>query len=683
MTRSAAGRRWFVALVVAAGTLLAPPGAPRTEAASDSLLVTASATYTVQPSAQRVRVAVDFSATNLEPPSSTVITYYRSVRFPVQEEAARVRATSAGHALRTTVSNQAGLRLVEVFFGFPLYYQQSATFRVEYDLQGGAPRSDSSVRVGAAFVAFYAWTFSDEDAVRIVFPEGFAPAISGSAMEETFEDGRPVLRASGITAAARWFVFLTAGRDSALRREELDVTVRGQPETVSVGAWPEDERWLDLVGDVLTRGLPKLGDLVGVDWSVRGTLDVQEVYAPLLEGYAGIYVSKEEKIHISEALDELVILHEASHAWFNERLFKERWINEGLADETASRVLRDLGGASADPDPVDRESDTAFALLDWGAPRPIRDDEKARAAELWGYNAAWSLVRELYALAGEDGMREVIQASANDEIAYTGVGTPEKVTGADDWRRLLDLLEERAGISASDLFLEWVVPDTAEMDALTEARAAARDAYLELGEAAAGWSSPYAVRQPLSAWDFVRAESMITEARRVIDERDTLARRAVALELSMPEGLELAYEGAQKDFAGAGTIADQEDAALGRLEEATRTLAEPRDTLVQLGLAFEPEPQLRLSAARDAFEADQMAQAGADAEEAVAALVAARERGGQRVIAGGAGAGTLVGGGVAIFIIRRRRRGGGGTGPVAPNGPEVAAATLSGEEGSV
>ena len=59
-----------------------------------------------------------------------------------------------------------------------------------------------------------------------------------------------------------------------------------------------------------------------------------EVHTPLLEGYAGIFFEGENRIEISEDLDDLTIIHEASHAWFNGDLFVGRWINEGFADST-------------------------------------------------------------------------------------------------------------------------------------------------------------------------------------------------------------------------------------------------------------------------------------------------------------------------------------------------------------
>ena len=91
---------------------------------------------------------------------------------------------------------------------------------------------------------------------------------------------------------------------------------------------------------ILSDSVPDLVGRIGLPWPVDGPLNVLEVHTPLLEGYAGFYDPKSDEITISENLDDLTIVHEASHAWFNSRLFTDRWINEGLAEEYASRCSR-------------------------------------------------------------------------------------------------------------------------------------------------------------------------------------------------------------------------------------------------------------------------------------------------------------------------------------------------------
>lgn len=658
-------------LALALAALVAPTAVPTAQAA-DQLLLEANATYTVQPAQHRVHVAVDVRATSLRPATTNFIYYYASAIFGLQAEATSVRASRAGLALRTKVSTKADFKVLEVFFGFPLYFERSTSFRFEYELPGGAPRSSSGIRVGAAFVSFYAWTFGDTDSVRMVIPKGFEPAVSGSDMKLTDEGGKPVLSATGIDPADQWYVAVTADREAGLERTELTVVVHGSPESVSVGAWPEDKRWSSEVTSLLADGLPRLGDLIGLDWPLKGTLDISEVYTPLLEGYAGFYLTGQDKILISEDLEDLVILHESSHAWFNDRLFRERWISEGLANEYASRVALALTGEHFDPAAVDRASKAAIALRSWGPPTALLNDDAVLAREHYGYDASWTAMRELVRRAGEANMRRVFEAAANDEIAYVGDGSPEKVPAHDDWRRLLDLVDERGGIDAADLFREWVLP--ASTDTVLDARAEARDAYEHLGQVADGWSPPYAVREPLSNWDFVRAETRIAEAGRVLERRDDLERRAGTLDLTLPNALEKAYEGAQQGFGGTVAIADEEAGTLDRLEEATRTVEAPRDVFAELGLAGDPDPQVALDAALAAFQGDQMAISRGDAGAAIAAVSAAPERGRQRAAAGGAGILLIVIGGASLVIVRRRRRGHRHGSGLAP------AATLASEE---
>ncbi|MCP3910813.1 MAG: hypothetical protein GY745_18820 [Actinomycetia bacterium] len=56
-----------------------------------------------------------------------------------------------------------------------------------------------------------------------------------------------------------------------------------------------------------------------------------------------------------DEVDEQLTLHELSHVWFNDSLFDQRWITEGLADEVAY-----LG--DSDPEDLDVQSDWRLFL---------------------------------------------------------------------------------------------------------------------------------------------------------------------------------------------------------------------------------------------------------------------------------------------------------------------------------
>ena len=100
---------------------------------------------------------------------------------------------------------------------------------------------------------------------------------------------------------------------------------------------------------ILGEGIPELTARIGLPWPVDGPLSVLEIHTPLLEGYAGFYNPQTDEITISEDLDDVTIIHEASHAWFNRDLFDARWITEGLAETYAAQVVDALGRRRAGP----------------------------------------------------------------------------------------------------------------------------------------------------------------------------------------------------------------------------------------------------------------------------------------------------------------------------------------------
>ena len=301
--------------------------------------------------------------------------------------------------------------------------------------------------------------------------------------------GVTTIAATDITDVTDWYTIVVADRADALTEDRLDLP---DGEHLVIRAWPEDEEWRTRVRDLLEVGLPVLTSKVGLDWPVEGDLHVSEVHTPLLEGSAGFFYTEEDRIEISEDLDELTIMHEASHAWFNDRLFVGRWIGEGLADEYASRVLDEVSNGGLAPELVSRLSPGAIALNDWGPPGRIDDDETSDR-EAYAYEASWAVVRALMEEIGEDGMRKVVAAAHAHRATYLGAGEPETIGYANDWRRFLDLLEEDGGAPhATDLFRIAVVSDAEKP--LLEERSEARRAYANLVEAGDGWLPGYAVR---------------------------------------------------------------------------------------------------------------------------------------------------------------------------------------------
>ena len=641
-----------MAAIVAVAGVLAPWRAPVVSAASGGLVLTTATTYTIVPARALVRVVMDVTARNDKPNTTAngILTryYYESARFAVQSEARNVRATSGGTRLVATTKAEDGFRILEVRFPKDLFFRQTTKLRITFDLPGGAPRSASEIRVGRAFATFTAWAFGDGGSVRIIVPTGFSVETSGSDVSRSTSNGATVLRAAAIQDITEWYVVVVADRKSGLLGERLPLA----GEAVVVRGWPEDPEWRRQVADLLTSGLPKLIADTGLDWPVEGDLEVFEVHTPLLEGYAGVFVQGENRIEISEDLDELTILHEASHAWFNGTLFTGRWINEGFADTYAARALDALEIGGWEPNDVDPGDAAAVPLATWRHPGRI-DDKETDAREQYGYEASWTVVRSLLAEIGEGPMRQVLAAARARTIPYTGAGTPEPLAGPADWRRLLDLLEEAGGSrTAEATFRRWVLTE-ADAAPLAE-RAAARAAYAELKRAARDWTAPFSVREPMSAWRFPTARSRIAEATAILRDRDTIADLATQLEVAPPGTLRTSYETARTGLGDTAALAAAHLSAARALVAADAAVDAPRDLIVSLGL-LGSAPEADLAAALAAFSGG-----AGDAETravAVSAILAgAAEIGRGRLTAGVAAAAILVALVVVLFLVVRWRR---------------------------
>jgi len=657
------------AVVAAFGPVLGAPAA----LAAGGIDVRTDAQYTVDPGAGLVRVSVDVTARNTRPNATsggvTTRYFYEAVLLGIHEEATRVRASAGGRPLTVITSDAGGFRVAEVRLRRNLFYEQRTSFRLQYDLPSGAPRSASDIRVGSAFATFYVWAFGDSGTVRIEVPAGFSVAheSEGASLERAAGESGATSFFATVTDTEAWWAWVNATNRDGLTRDEL---ILPGGEQIVVRAWPEDEEWRDRVTDLLEGGVPALADRIGLPWPVSGTLAVYEVHAPLLEGYAGFYDLDTDEITISEQLDDQTIVHEAAHAWFNDALFSDRWIYEGLAEEYASLVLADLGRPRGGPTFVTSSMDGAFPLATWPLPAPIRDDE-AEEREAYGYAASWTIMRSLATRAGGEGMRAVFRASNERTIAYLGDVTPEPDLRPSDWRRFLDLLEEQGGVVGADaLFRTWVVDGDGAME--LDARAEAREAYAGLIEAGDGWLPPIAVRQPMATWRFDDAATAIDVAHAFLATRDAVWELARSNELVPPGGLEYAYESASTaGLAAAQSLVDAHHDALEEVIDAGTAVAAERDWLTQIGIDG-TAPEDEVAAARTAWEEGDLTDARARAAAAAVLIAGAPEIGRTRALTVGGMivAVFLVLGAVAVVARRRRAPGAAGVaGTGVPPGP--------------
>lgn len=644
----------LLAAVAAVVLTIVPPSGPvpALAAADPHLRFEAATTYTLDPEAGAIHVAIDVKVTNRKPDSSRYQYYYSNITLGIHEEASAVATRDGRGALRTKVTDEDGYRIVDVRLRNSIFYNRSASFRISYDLVGGAPRSDATTRAGLAFASFdvFAWGDPGRSSVTVHLPTGFEPELYGDPIVETEGPDGITLTAASVADSDEFWVGVVAIAEDAYAREAIDLEgdVR-----LEIRAWPEDEEWAGTVAETLREGLPGLRERIGLDWPVDDVLSVTEIHSVLMSGYAGMYFTREDRIEISEDLDELTALHEAAHAWFNGDLFLDRWISEGLAETYSAIVWEELGGRPPGPTRPRATEPGRRDLVDWRHPGRI-DDEATEDYEAYGYNASYWVVQAILTEVGEDGMRAVFEAAESDEVAYLGAVDPEKLRPSDDWRRFLDLLDERAGAErAEGLFRDFVLGPAGEQE--LDQRSAARALYAALVEDGDGWLPPWLVRQHMERWVFNRATEEIEAARAVLVLRDEVEAAADALGLDPGIELEMAYVSATEDLEAATAIGEGLLEALDVLAATRATLDAEPDLFTTVGLMGET-PEVPYDEATRAFEADDPDGAMEAAARATAIVTGAAEVGQGRVLVAVVSVGGTILLVVAILLVRRRRR---------------------------
>lgn len=580
--------------------------------------------------------------------------FYEEIRITVPETVESFRASSGGQTLSHTMrpgEEQDGqsFLVATIDLGRRLLYQESMELVIEYEIPGDPPRSETTFRINPAYINFavLAWGDPGLTTVNVVTPASFDLELTGAGWDETTTaDGQTIHTVTGIEDPTEFLLRVKGYNDTALVVEQLDV----DGIEIVMRAWPTDGEWADLVTGAVTHGLPVLIDLIGLPWTLDEPLPVNQSAEVSLAGYGGWYLTTENLIELSEWADPHVVLHELSHVWFNQALFVGRWINEGLAEVYSRRAAVDAGLADeTELLVVQPPVDTAGVgpLNDWVFPDPAEQDpDQIRAYEDYGYAASNWVIQEIAYEVGFDAMAAVIAAADENLIAYRGTPPPERFEGRDDWRRLLDLVEEVGGSqTATEIFTGYV----SDEDLTT--RTATRSVYRELIAAGEGWLPPYYVREPISNWDFEVAAARIDEARDVLMEWSVAEGNLKDLGVASGDRVREAYETATTGFDEAGELATSTVVATETVLEARDALDRERNLLMRVGLigvALDAEYREAI----DALRAEDLDGAIAEGHEVIALADGAERNGLVRL--GSAGVGVVLVGGTALVLLRRR-----------------------------
>ncbi|MFI2102745.1 hypothetical protein ACH436_05595 [Isoptericola sp. NPDC019693] len=627
-------------VVLVGALLLAGPAA----VADEGLTEESHSRYVLHAKDSEVRATTTTTIGNVTPDRGLTYYYFTSYAIAVPAGAEDVRATTGGAALPVRIEDteDPSTRYAVATFA-PLRYGQTRTIEWSFVVPGEPVRSKDYTRVGDGFATFAASGVGDagRTTVEVVLPasmtfdatsdvftkERSGKTVTYTATENTDKDGI-------------WAV--VSARDPK-KADEKVVEVGGT--SLTLQSFPGDEKWTGFVAKRLQKGLPVLEDLVGQPWP--GGLDtIREDVSPKVLGYAWFDADNDE-IVIPEDLDTATLYHELGHAWLNPDRLTGRWLSEGMTEVVAQRAV-DRTGAQSDPwSAPDRHADVAVPLTAWDA-HPGELDEDA---EQYGYAASYTVVQKLLGGLDDDAFTAVVSAAQSGESAYERPGEREENWGRTDWRRFLDLVEERGDVTGAPKVLRTWVLD-AEQKAALKPRAAARDAYADLDGADGAWSPPLGLRTAMTDWEFGEAKDVRAALDGAAQAAGAVQAAADSAGVPVPDPVRAAYEGAADDdsYAELATLLPRAADVTTRVGAAARAAAGDRDPVSRLGATV-----LGVDRAAEGARTDLAAGRLDDADARAGAAL------GRADAAPWAGAGVIVlvlgtAGAVVALVVRRRRR---------------------------
>lgn len=531
----------FLAVVLSLAVSVTPA------AAEDDLVVESEILFAPNPAVGVLEVTKVFVLTNNRPPvvteESTEDFFWPDFTFQLLADAQDLEVRVGGQMLpvtRSKIQNSAIIELVEVTLPERLAFGEVVTLDASYVIPNGRSRSADPVRISPSYLAFPVYACCDvgRASVRVEIPGDFTVTVKGNddLLLATSTAGTrgaspatemSTLEADELADPLGFYAFVFGRNDTGLISTEVEVA----DTTVQILGWPDDVEWSGFVADTVTDHLPSLEQLIGEPFATRSVLEVVETSTPYLFGYGGWYDHRDESIELGEELDREVVVHELAHAWFSDRSFDSRWINEGLAEYFAHQSLLRVDGA--EPLVVTPNSTSWFALPlnTWQRPTGVSSPSQ-EATEEFGYTTSAWVMDRIGSEIGRSRLAQIFQIVEQGRITFTGDGAPEVDEEAwRSWQRFMDLVEFEGGWSGVDeLFTAWVL--TPEEQVSLVARSAAHDAFAEFTAIAAPWDAPVGIRSALTVWDFGAAQDLIAQSMQLLELRAELDDQTAALGLS-------------------------------------------------------------------------------------------------------------------------------------------------------
>lgn len=536
--------RWPAALLSVAVAFSAAVAVTLTEvhdvAAVDGLEIQADARFTIDPPTGVVVVENTFKITNTLSNTRRGNTverpYFRSFSPPITRNNFAISVLQDGKRLDSFDVAEEDLNAVytrvEIRFASELFAGETTSIVLRYVMVGGPPRDrENPTRINAAFAAFPAFAAGDpgESAVHVVVPGNWDIDQMTGNPDTAVAFGHKIATVDKIADPEQFTMWVIASNPNQLAETSASDTKGNRFE---IRSWPNDPDWATFVKANVSR-VPELEEMIGQSWPFDRPLRVLETATPSLRGYAGSFFPGLGLVQLGEDLDQLTLLHELSHAWFQDRWFGDRWVEEGLADTYASRLIG-TGNGRIPPFPVSTSDDGYLALNDWQALSPVTDGTSP--AEQFGYNASFLVIDTIVGEVGLAKMRDVFAAIAEGRPVYSARTAANPVPVRTGWRRLLDLLQTVGGSDQAEaLFRDRVVSDDERGDLAR--RATARLGFADVTAAIGDWPVPDALSRAMEGWQFDDAITLIADAKRVLALRDQVLAKAASAGAELPGDL--------------------------------------------------------------------------------------------------------------------------------------------------
>lgn len=658
----------LIALVFALGLVAAPAAALPVRAATPDLTIVSDARYDVQPAHKRVRVTVTLRLANHLKDTATKRFYFDEAFLGVLPGSSGFKLTGGSGKPRATVTKRsADATVLRLKLGSRLFSGKSATYKLQFDLVDGGGAATRDLRVGESLVAFPVWAYASDatpgSTVTVTFPDGYETTVEAGSIPAPTKDvaGRTIFQTGRLATPLTFFAYLVADRPGAYAESSLKTTVNGVSVPLTIRAWSDDARWGTRIGGLVQRALPAMGEAIGLPWPRDDTLVIQEAVSRSTGGYAGLFDPTQGLVEVAYYADDLVVLHEAAHAWFNGSLLADRWADEAFASWYGLAAAKALDVAATGITLTPKLRESAVPLNAWG---PV--GKEAGAVEDYGYAASLELAKAIAERAGPDGLRSVWTNAAGRIGAYQPLpasgaagapsSQPELVAGPPDWRGLLDLLESESTTTYDDLWRTWVARDE-DLPLLVD-RTDARWRYDAVVAQAADWQLPRPIRDAMRAWRFDGATTLLAAAADVLTRRTAIESGASVAGLTPPPTLRETFQGTG-GFAAALDEATAEVAAIAHYQAAVDAKpAATQDLVTRAGL-LGATPEVDLEKARMSFAAGDLESTAMSADAARSVWASAADVGRGRIVSAAALALAIV---VALVLLlvsigaRRRRR---------------------------